>query len=142
MSSALKIIGGLFRFEIFLKSPDGKMHELTEDDEFNYCYEPELGDVIYEFVMDFLEKSGAKDIRFQVETHSNNGGPLIDYCLRSEESPMSSLSLEGIYVHIEDKPGWFLCVTSGYAEEEDDSDDEEDDSDDEDDDSDDEEEEE
>ncbi len=113
---------GLFEFEMFLISPKGKIRKLSEDEEMEYCYEPELGDAIYDYVEKYLEEAGATKVSFQVETCDNNGGPLIDYCFDLETdsttSPMYDLSLEDISVPAKGKKGWRLAVSPGGVRDE------------------------
>jgi hypothetical protein len=131
-----KSFGGLFEFSIFAVSPEGKIRELTEEEEYEYCYDEELGDAIYNHVDKFLEEDvDVAEYDFQVETYENNGGPLIDYCITMksdgyDQSPMYAFSLEGISIPHREKEGWRIAVSAGGVRKEDEDEEEEDEADD------------
>lgn len=81
-------------------------------------------DLIYDKVVECLEKAKCSESYFQVEPYKRNGGPLIDYSIKGNFSynPLEDLEF---HFEIDQGNGWTaIATTSGAHFEENDSEDE------------------
>lgn len=101
---------GLYRFSI-TSEKNGKCIDIEtldsyEDHESYYddtCWD--LSDQIHKLLEEHLTKFNIKSQSWQVETYTRNGGPLIDYSIRCNCSPMDSFDFD---ITIEQSNGWIV----------------------------------